>query len=193
MPMTPLPTVPGPLAARGVTLRLRTADDDAFLRDVYIAYRWEEMTVTGWPEAERVAFLRDQERMQRIQYDRNYPDAAWGVIEVAGVAAGRLYLELVAGELRIIDIAFMPPWRGQGIGGGLLTAVQAQAQALGARKVSIHVEQNNPALRLYQRLGFQPIELRGIYWLMEWPTGVAEPQVDQPPPDQPPIDQPNTI
>jgi ribosomal protein S18 acetylase RimI-like enzyme len=33
--------------------------------------------------------------------------------------------------------------------------------------VRIHVEKNNPALSLYQRLGFKQIGDRGVYWLME--------------------------
>ncbi|RYZ82691.1 MAG: GNAT family N-acetyltransferase, partial [Proteobacteria bacterium] len=35
--------------------------------------------------------------------------------------------------------------------------------------LSIHVERLNPALRLYQRLGFQMIEDKGVYLLREWP------------------------
>ena len=34
--------------------------------------------------------------------------------------------------------------------------------------VRIHVEENNPAMRLYLRLGFEKIEEQGIYHLMEW-------------------------
>ena len=36
--------------------------------------------------------------------------------------------------------------------------------------VTIHVEVYNPAMRLYERLGFRPIEDRGPYRLMEWKT-----------------------
>ena len=35
------------------------------------------------------------------------------------------------------------------------------------KRVSIHVERNNPALRLYERLGFAPTEDRGVYLLLE--------------------------
>lgn len=34
--------------------------------------------------------------------------------------------------------------------------------------VRIHVEENNPALRLYRRLGFKKIEEQGVYYLIEW-------------------------
>ena len=34
--------------------------------------------------------------------------------------------------------------------------------------VRIHVEQYNPALGLYHRLGFREISDKGVYWLLEW-------------------------
>lgn len=40
--------------------------------------------------------------------------------------------------------------------------------ASAGKKVRIHVEHNNPALRLYERLGFEQVEEQGIYYLMEW-------------------------
>ncbi len=169
MTSTPLPAVPEPLVALGVTLRLRCEDDDAFLRQVYYAYRWEELTLTDWPEEARIAFLDQQYNFQRIHYDRNYPAAVWGIVEVAGEPAGRLYLQYAGQDLRIIDVAFLPPFRNQGIGTGLLTAVQELARGLSATKASIHVEQNNPALRLYQRLGFEIVLPRPPYYLLEWP------------------------
>jgi len=49
-------------------------------------------------------------------------------------------------------------------------------EASRARKpLRIHVEQFNPALRLYQRLGFQTKGTNGVYFLMElWPETNGE-------------------
>jgi hypothetical protein len=35
----------------------------------------------------------------------------------------------------------------------------------------IHVERLNPAVRLYERLGFRQIEDKGVYLFMEWHSG----------------------
>jgi ribosomal protein S18 acetylase RimI-like enzyme len=167
---TELPPVPPDLTARGVALRERQAGDAAFLRDVYVAYRWGELSVTGWPDAAKLAFLHDQHRLQDAHYSKWYAGAAWGVIEVMGKRAGRIYLLCRDGDLRIVDIALMPEFCNQGIGSGLLRAVQHMAEAAGARKVSIHVERHNPALRLYRRLGFHEIDSGDVYYLLEWPV-----------------------
>jgi hypothetical protein len=34
--------------------------------------------------------------------------------------------------------------------------------------VRIHVERQNPALALYERLGFRLLEDRGVYLFLEW-------------------------
>lgn len=167
------PDVPKGLAARGVTLRARTLDDEAFLRDVYVAYRWAELEAIGWPEAQRLAFLHQQHQLQDLHYRTHYDGMGWGIIEVAGARAGRLYLLQRGGELRIIDIALMPEYRGIGIGGELLAAIQRHATIADATLVSIHVETNNPALRLYERLGFIHAEQRGIYQLLTWKPASA--------------------
>jgi hypothetical protein len=60
-----------------------------------------------------------------------------------------------------------------------------QTEAAAAKPLTIHVEQFNPALRLYTRLGFRPIAEHGVYLLLEWrpttsaaasslPTGIRE-------------------
>jgi ribosomal protein S18 acetylase RimI-like enzyme len=66
-----------------------------------------------------------------------------------------------------MDIALLPPFRGQGIGAGLLRPLLAEGADAG-RSVSIHVEQSNPAMSLYRRLGFVPVGEHGVYILMRW-------------------------
>jgi ribosomal protein S18 acetylase RimI-like enzyme len=69
-------------------------------------------------------------------------------------------------DIRIMDIALAPSFRRRGIGTGLLRALIAEAQESG-RKLSVHVEMNNPARTLYERLGFYPAGEHGVYVLME--------------------------
>lgn len=44
--------------------------------------------------------------------------------------------------------------RGQGIGGQLLDAAIRAARSKGLRRISLSVEEGNPARRLYERAGF---------------------------------------
>jgi ribosomal protein S18 acetylase RimI-like enzyme len=78
-----------------------------------------------------------------------------------------LYVARWEREIRIMDIALLPEDRGAGIGTKLLRELQEEARAAG-KSLTIHVERFNPALGLYERLGFQQIEDKGVYLLMEW-------------------------
>jgi ribosomal protein S18 acetylase RimI-like enzyme len=52
--------------------------------------------------------------------------------------------------------------------------ILSEAAAEG-KKVQIHVERTNPALRLYERLEFRILEDQGIHFLMEWsPDSVGQ-------------------
>lgn len=161
--------VPPTLAGRGVALRPQTADDVPFLRRLYVSLRWTEVQqVPGWDDAMRRAFLEDQHARQHHHYSTYYTRSDFLVIERDGTPVGRLALDRGhATDLRVVDIALLPEARGQGIGAAFLAGVQDEARA-GGKRVSIHVEQENPAKRLYARLGFRDVSRTGPYWLMEW-------------------------
>jgi GNAT superfamily N-acetyltransferase len=149
--------------------RLRTArpEDEQFLRAVYASTRAVELARVLWSNEQKRAFTDMQFAAQDADYRRNYPDAQYSIIEVQGVPAGRLYVDRCSKEIRIIDIALLPEHQRTGIGTKLLRALQDEARAAG-KTLTIHVEKFNPALRLYQRLGFRQIEDKGVYLFLEW-------------------------
>jgi ribosomal protein S18 acetylase RimI-like enzyme len=146
-----------------VTLRPATDDDRGVLLEVYAATRVEELDQVEWAPGQREWFLAMQFEAQDHEYRRVNPDGRFDVIEVAG----RLYVDRRPGDLRIVDVALLPAYCGQGIGGALIAELQRQAAAEG-RIVSIHVEAHNRAARLYERLGFVLAEDLGVYRRMEW-------------------------
>ena len=149
-----------------VELRAATEDDREFLVALFRTTREDELALTGWSELEKAAFIDMQFRAQDSHYREAYPDGRFLVVTRADEPVGRLYLARLPDELRVVDIALMPDHRGQGIGSSLLATVVAEADAAGL-PIRLHVEPWNPAKRLYERLGFRTVELRGIYELME--------------------------
>jgi ribosomal protein S18 acetylase RimI-like enzyme len=150
-----------------IALRPITPEDDLFLAGVYASTRAEELAVTGWSDEDKTVFCRRQFDAQTVHYRENYPGASLQIIERDGVSIGRLYVVRWEREIRIMDIALLPEKRGAGIGTKLLLELQEEARA-GSKSLTIHVERFNPALRLYERLGFKQIEDKGVYLLMEW-------------------------
>jgi ribosomal protein S18 acetylase RimI-like enzyme len=150
-----------------ISLRPITPEDTSFLAAVYASTRADELLVTGWSDEQKAAFCRLQFDAQSAHYRENYPGALFQVIERDGISIGRLYVAHWEREIRIVDISLLPEHRGAGIGTKLLGELQEEAKAAG-KTLSIHVERFNPALRLYQGLGFQQMEDKGVYLLMSW-------------------------
>ena len=148
-------------------LRPVTDTDTPVLLEIYTSTRQEEVAQTGWPQAQQKAFLTMQAQAQHEHYLRHYPEAERHLIEVNGPTAGRLYVSDWEREIRIVDIALLPVFRGTGLGSGILASLQGRARQAG-KPLSIHVEKNNPARRLYQRLGFTEQSDNGVYLLMNW-------------------------
>ena len=144
--------------------------DEPFLLQVYASTRLDEVAVTGWNPAQINAFLAQQFAAQHAHYQTHYAGAQFSVIMDGETAIGRLYVARWPREIRIVDIALLPQHRGCGVGARLIEEIQAEGRVSG-RPVSIHVERMNPALRLYERLGFRETEDKGVYLLLTWTPG----------------------
>ena len=124
-----------------------------------------------WTDDEKAGFLRQQFEAQHTHYQRYYHDTTYDVILADAEPVGRLYVARWEHEIRLVDIALLPEHRRRGIGTRLLHEVLGEAASAG-KTVSIHVEMNNPALELYERLGFQKMYDDGaLYNFMEWRPG----------------------
>lgn len=144
-----------------------TTADEPFLRRVYASTRTEELAPVPWTDEQKGAFLDQQFDAQDHHYRTYYPGLELLVVELDDEAIGRLYRCILGGELRVLDIALLPPWRNRGHGSRLLDGILAEAAAAGI-PVTLYVEAHNPARRLYDRLGFVLMEEGDVYDLLEW-------------------------
>lgn len=148
-----------------VTRRPVQEDDLPFLLVVYGSTRAEEMAQLPWSDDQKSAFLKSQLESQQTYYAQVFPSADREVLLVDGEPAGRFYVDRGEDEIHVIDIALLPPFRNRGIGSRLLGEILAEGARTGV-KVTIYVEKNNPAKRLYQRLGFEVIDQDDVYYLL---------------------------
>ena len=139
------------------------ADADLpFLRDLYASTREAELVPVPWPPAAKRAFLEQQFAAQHAFYHDAYKDSDFLLILQDESPIGRVYVHRMPGEICVVDIALLSEHRGRGIGSALFAELINEARATFS-EINLHVEPNNPAQRLYTRLGFRLVEHREVY------------------------------
>ena len=156
-----------PSSHREAQLREAGDDDLEKLFSLFAASREDLLAaISTWDETQQKTFMHLQFEAQRDQYRRQYPDAHWDVIIRQGEIIGQILVARADG-FRLVDLSLLPEFRNLGIGSSLLQGLLDEAEGSG-RRVTLHVLQNNPAIHLYQRLGFSDAGEQGIYRRMEW-------------------------
>lgn len=106
-----------------------------------------------WSEAAWAEELESPDRYVLARLDRD--------ARIIGVATFSR-VEEIADLLRVI---VHPQARGQGVGASLVRAGLDWAAALGAQRMLLEVRpDNDPAVALYRRLGFEPVTTRRDYY-----------------------------
>jgi len=146
-----------------ITLRNIQPVDEEFLFNVYASTRVDEMSLVVWGDSQKKTFLRMQFHAQHQQYQFTYPDSINQIIEFNGIPIGRLMVNRSADETILVDIALLPDFRNLGLGTSLLRSLQEEG-----KKITLHVIRSNPAVNLYQQLGFIFVGEEEFYSQMEW-------------------------
>ena len=147
-------------------LRPESCEDLDFLKSLYASVRAQELAAVPWSDQHKAAFLTQQFEARRGQWLERFPQAERSIVIVDDEDAGSLFVDRTPETLVVVDLALLPHFRNRGVGTQLMeTFLEEAAQT--KRIVSLHVEQSNPALRLYRRLGFRTVEEQGLYLRLE--------------------------
>jgi len=146
-----------------VVLRALRADESEHVR-------WALFEAVAWnPERELPPFAVTIEHPELARYHRGWGRTGdLGVVaergdEVVGVALARLFTEDDHGHGYVdeatpeLAVAVAEAARGNGIGTRLLDELATAARRAGIPRLSLSVDSENPALRLYQRLGYREV------------------------------------
>ena len=141
--------------------------DGVFLLELYAGTRADEMAMVPWTDEQQQAFVKMQYTAQQAHYREKFPTASHEIILADGSAVGHRYVARLEQEIRIVDITVMASERNRGIGTLLLRELLDEGKGAG-KVVTIYVENFNPSLLLFERLGFRQVEEHGVHLLMEW-------------------------
>ena len=155
---------------------VRDSDADDLFR-LFVAAREDlQAAVSDWDAALRENFFRQQFHAQQKQYRSRFPAARHNLIIVEGESTGQIRVDIGTGEICLVDVSLLPEYRNLGIGSAVLRQLLAEAAAAD-KPVNLHVVPDNPAVRLYRRLGFEDAGTAGAHLRMVWmPPTAAGPE-----------------
>ena len=157
-----------PSASGLLRLRPERAEDAEFRFRLFCDSRLPEWYQVELDAAVREQLMRHQFAAQTATYRQRFPRARHDIIWLAGEPIGRIVVNRPGDQVHIVDHAIVPALRNRGIGTTIMRALMDEA-ARAALPVRLKVaSSNDPSLRLYLRLGFQPIEEIPAYIELEW-------------------------
>lgn len=135
-----------------------------------------EFAAMGVPPEQASLLVKMQYRGRAMSYAEAYPQAEEMLLCLQDgaeeIAIGRLLLARATDHWRIVDIALLAAYRGQGHGRSAVEQVQRECAEAGVA-LRLHVLHGNPAARLYERMGFCAVHQDAIGVEMVWIAGIG--------------------
>jgi len=142
---------------------------EAFLYELFVNTRLDEVTAWGWDESTKENFLKMQWTAQSRHFASEYPNVEHYVIRHEGQLVGRQMTSSTEQDVLLIDIAILPNYRNQGIGTALIVELQELAKR-SRKRLRLSVLKTSAAVSLYHRLGFVTDKENDLYYFMKWFT-----------------------
>jgi len=150
-----------------VSFRVIEDSDKNYLKALYADSRAREMNMTVWSDQEKTRFLDQQYEFQDRSFTLNYIGAIRRIIQLDGRDIGRLFINEADDHMRILDLTIHSDYQRRGIATDILKSLLNKAYG-GKVPVKLSVVHDNPARKLYARLGFHPVRQDGLYVEMIW-------------------------
>lgn len=99
------------------------------------------------------------------------PGVRLSVAEAGGQTIAFSLMRTILDESELLLIAVGPQWQGRGIGRMMLEEFMTQARSAGAARLHLEVRDGNPAVGLYNSLGFRIVGRRRAYY--RGPDGIS--------------------
>lgn len=140
-----------------MTTRPASHDDIDFMRTSYLA--------TQKPLLEKLPHFDEEALISRFQKSLLLDDVE--IVLVDDQRAGWLQLTRTPDLIEVAQLHIMPDFQNQKIGSTLVQHVLEEASSTGKR-AKLAVIKGNPALALYQRLGFEIYQEDAIKHHLQW-------------------------
>ncbi len=152
----------------GIALRPEQPRDEAFLFALFRDTALRELALMPVDDPIKESLVRMQFASQTTTYRQQFRDAHFDIVERNGVPIGRIVVDDGQDAGCIVDFALVPKTRSKGLGTAILAAVMQRFVRMQRRVLCKVLINNEPSLRMCQRIGFRQIEIIPPFLQLEW-------------------------
>lgn len=158
-----------------ITIRPATPGDDPLLFSLFAEEKAAELLPLGLEAEQLQPLLEMQYRGRAFSYSQAANAADHILCTADGTAVGRILVDWQPECLHVMDVAVLTPYRNRGFATQALQQIKDEADRV-SLPLRLRVRPNNPAARLYQRLGLNQVARDELSLEMEWrPEPTATP------------------
>lgn len=158
-----------------LTSRPACSTDTDFLFELFASQWLQDLENWGWNAQQQKTFLRLQFDAQKSYYQLHFPDQDHRIVLMADNPIGSILVIRTDKDICLADIILLPRYHNQGIGTLLIQNLLTEA-ANTQKCVYLKVAKLNPAIHLYERLGFVNIGDTGTHFQMKWSSNCFQAQ-----------------
>ena len=148
-----------------ISFRRCTDADLNFLFRVFASTR-QDITFSTIPEQQKQMLMQQQFQAQTLHYAKEFGSADFLIVMQGKAQIGRLTVNRSDDEIRVVDIAILPEWRGKGIGTKIISDLLNEGH-VSDKPVRLHAEKAQRVVDFYKRLGFVVVNELEMHFFME--------------------------
>jgi ribosomal protein S18 acetylase RimI-like enzyme len=160
-----------------LTLRPTRTDDQEFLYRLFYSVYSEKLQLVLLSAEEKKGLVELMYQSFTHHYNSLAAASDDRLVLLDNESIGRMIVLQMREEIRLADLAILPPYRRRGIGSALIGQLQTES-TMSRRPVRLQIARFDRVLSLYQRLGFYKTDAAGPYLHLEWSsqrTSLANP------------------
>lgn len=149
-----------------MSIKLLTAkkDDTSFIKELFFQVKSQEFIRFHWDKTLLESLLEIQYNAQQKSYEQQFPDAETFIVFFEKNRVGKLTLDKST-NYHVVDISIHNDYQNKGIGTQVLNKIIIEAKTYN-KAVTLSVTKDNPAHKLYKKLGFIAVKEDDIYLKM---------------------------
>lgn len=150
-----------------LSYRPAISNDESFIHELTNSVREPQSGIHLGKSEEKNQFYQSLFASRQLFLKEHFPDAVEWIIQLARREIGFFLVKRTKEEIHIIEIVVAQEYRNRGIGSMLLHDLIKESYEKNI-PIRTRIPQLNPAIRLFQRLGFRLIGDLGYYRLLEY-------------------------